>query len=66
MKGHLKRTLAALIVAGLSGGSLTWVTAQQPQAVAIDPDDIGGMLSLFINFNNISYIKKAIAIWGSE
>ncbi len=28
------------------------------------PADIGGMISLFVRFNNISYIKKAITIWG--
>jgi signal transduction histidine kinase len=28
------------------------------------PDDIDGMISLFIHFNNISYINKAIQIWG--
>ncbi len=28
------------------------------------PADIDGMISLFIRFNNVSYIKKAIAIWG--
>jgi signal transduction histidine kinase/FixJ family two-component response regulator len=29
------------------------------------PDDIAGMMSLFINFNNVSYISKAINIWGT-
>ncbi len=28
------------------------------------PDDIGGMISLFIHFNNVYYIKKAINAWG--
>ena len=28
------------------------------------PDDIDGMISLFVDFSNVSYIKKAIAIWG--
>jgi hypothetical protein len=28
------------------------------------PADIDGMISLFVRFNNVSYIKKAIAIWG--
>jgi hypothetical protein len=28
------------------------------------PDDIDGMISLFIRFDNISYIKKAVSIWG--
>jgi signal transduction histidine kinase len=28
------------------------------------PGDIDGMISLFVNFSNISYIRKAIAIWG--
>ena len=28
------------------------------------PDDIDGMISLFVDFNNISYIRKAIDIWG--
>ena len=28
------------------------------------PDDIGGMISLFVDFNNVSYIRKAIAVWG--
>ena len=27
-------------------------------------DDIDGMISLFVDFSNISYIKKAIDIWG--
>jgi signal transduction histidine kinase len=29
------------------------------------PDDIDGMIRLFVDFNNISYIKKAIHIWGT-
>ena len=29
------------------------------------PDDIDGMISLFVDFNNVSYIKKAIDIWGT-
>src|ERR1700747_420891 len=29
-----------------------------------DPADIDGMISLFVRFNNVSYIKKAIVIWG--
>ncbi len=28
------------------------------------PDDIGGMISLFVDFSNVSYISKAIKIWG--
>jgi signal transduction histidine kinase/CheY-like chemotaxis protein len=28
------------------------------------PDDIDGMISLFVDFSEISYIKKAIAVWG--
>jgi signal transduction histidine kinase/CheY-like chemotaxis protein len=28
------------------------------------PDDIDGMISLFIRFDNVSYIKKAVNIWG--
>ncbi len=28
------------------------------------PDDIGGMISLFVDFSNISYIRRAIDIWG--
>ncbi len=28
------------------------------------PDDVNGMIWLFRNFNEISYIKKAIIIWG--
>jgi signal transduction histidine kinase len=28
------------------------------------PDDVDGMIWLFRNFNEISYIKKAIIIWG--
>jgi signal transduction histidine kinase/CheY-like chemotaxis protein len=28
------------------------------------PDDIDGMISLFIHFDNVSYIKKAVNIWG--
>jgi signal transduction histidine kinase len=28
------------------------------------PADIDGMISLFVRFNNISYIRKAISIWG--
>jgi signal transduction histidine kinase/ActR/RegA family two-component response regulator len=28
------------------------------------PDDIDGMIDLFADFSNISYIKKAIQIWG--
>ncbi len=29
-----------------------------------NPDDIDGMLNLFIRFNNVSYIRKAINLWG--
>jgi len=28
------------------------------------PDDIGGMTDLFIRFGNVSYLRKAIRIWG--
>jgi signal transduction histidine kinase len=28
------------------------------------PGDIGGMIRLFIDFNNVSYIRRAIDIWG--
>jgi signal transduction histidine kinase len=28
------------------------------------PDDIDGMISLFVDFSEVSYIKKAISIWG--
>jgi methyl-accepting chemotaxis protein len=28
------------------------------------PDDIGGMIKLFRNFSDVSYIEKAIRIWG--
>ena len=28
------------------------------------PDDIGGMISLFVDFGGISYISRAIGIWG--
>ena len=28
------------------------------------PADIDGMISLFVRFNNVSYIRKAITIWG--
>jgi PAS domain S-box-containing protein len=28
------------------------------------PDDIEGMIALFRNFSNVSYIARAIAIWG--
>jgi methyl-accepting chemotaxis protein len=29
-----------------------------------NPDDIDGMIHLFIHFSNVSYIRKAISIWG--
>lgn len=29
-----------------------------------NPDDIDGMISLFVDFSSVSYIRKAIAIWG--
>ena len=29
------------------------------------PDDIDGMISLFADFSSVSYIKKAIDIWGT-
>ncbi|MBK8175713.1 MAG: EAL domain-containing protein [Rhodospirillales bacterium] len=29
------------------------------------PDDINGMIDLFINFNNVYYIRKAMTIWGN-
>jgi signal transduction histidine kinase len=28
------------------------------------PDDIDGMISLFVDFSNVSYIRRAIDIWG--
>jgi signal transduction histidine kinase/ActR/RegA family two-component response regulator len=28
------------------------------------PDDIDGMISLFVDFSGVSYIRRAIAIWG--
>ncbi len=28
------------------------------------PDDIDGMISLFLHFSNVYYIKKAINVWG--
>jgi signal transduction histidine kinase/CheY-like chemotaxis protein len=28
------------------------------------PDDVDGMIHLFIHFGNVSYIRKAISIWG--
>ena len=28
------------------------------------PDDIDGMISLFLHFGNVYYIKKAINVWG--
>jgi signal transduction histidine kinase/CheY-like chemotaxis protein len=28
------------------------------------PDDIDGMIHLFIRFGNVSYIRKAISVWG--
>ncbi len=28
------------------------------------PDDIDGMIHLFIHFGNVSYIRKAISVWG--
>src|SRR5713226_6225663 len=44
----LRRGLAAVAVAAVVGGSLTWVNAQQARpataTVAIDPDDIGGVV----------------------
>src|SRR5713226_5142774 len=45
----LRRGLAAVAVAAVVGGSLTWVNAQQARpataTVAIDPDDIGGVVT---------------------
>jgi hypothetical protein len=29
-----------------------------------NPDDVDGMIHLFIRFSNISYIRKAISVWG--
>ena len=29
-----------------------------------NPDDIDGMINLFIHFHNVYYIKKAIAVWS--
>jgi signal transduction histidine kinase len=28
------------------------------------PDDIDGMINLFLHFSNVFYIKKAISVWG--
>jgi signal transduction histidine kinase/CheY-like chemotaxis protein len=28
------------------------------------PDDIDGMIHLFVHFGNVSYIRKAISVWG--
>src|SRR5690242_5374710 len=30
-----------------------------------NPDDIGGMISLFVNFSGNPYISKAISVWGA-
>ena len=30
-----------------------------------NPDDVDGMIHLFIHFNNVSYIRQAINIWGN-
>src|ERR687891_391625 len=46
MTRHARRVAAALSIAALMFGTLAWLNAQQPQsAVAIDPDDIGGVVT---------------------
>lgn len=43
---HVRRTAASLATAAFIAGSLIWVNAQQgARAVAIDPDDIGGIVA---------------------
>ena len=42
----LVRTVTASCLAAVLAGSLTWVQAQQPgAAIALDPDDIGGVVT---------------------
>ncbi len=46
MTGYTRSVAAAFGFAALLSGTLAWVSAQQPQAaVAIDPDDIGGVVA---------------------
>src|SRR5262245_57507181 len=48
MRLLVNRTIAALALAGVIGAGFAWVSAQQARggaAVAIDPDDIGGVVT---------------------
>lgn len=46
MTGYVRSVTAAVAVAALLSGTMAWLNAQQPQgAVAIDPDDIGGVVT---------------------
>jgi hypothetical protein len=48
MRLLVSRTVTALVLAGVAGGGMAWVSAQQARGgvtVAIDPDDIGGVVS---------------------
>ena len=44
MFGYARSLSAALVVAALMSSTLVWLNAQQG-GVAIDPDDIGGVVS---------------------
>ena len=45
MQAIMKRRMAALAVAGVLGAALAHVEAQEGGTVAIDPDDIGGVVT---------------------
>ena len=45
MRAIMKRRMAALAVAALLGTSLAHMEAQETGTVALDPDDIGGVVT---------------------
>src|SRR6187399_2384359 len=45
LRSNVRLGVAGIAIAGALALSLTWVSAQSRSAVAIDPDDIGGVVT---------------------